>query len=323
MKKISSSLFLTKYHKNHFILKKQTKPSKLKTIVISFCILAVLFSGVFYFSTGMGNELTAAPKTKIKGKTVQSHFTDIELEKEIILEDLKDLKATYDQIIIDNKNMSLELIQERVKVMKLLADISISQNSRKTLDDFKKQAYSLREKLNKMAIENKLLKIENKEIKKQRDSAKGVLKVSQINNEGLKKDLENTVEKFSKLEVSNTTVVTYRLKSSGELVVTDKASKVGGINISFVIAKNVIAKAMDKTYYIQVMNNENIVLGDENMRTHQYKSLSYSIASDVKYENKMIRVSENLMGKNFATGTYYVNIYDGEELVGESSFTLK
>ena len=71
------------------------------------------------------------------------------------------------------------------------------------------------------------------------------------------------------------------------------------------------------------MNNENIVLGDENMRTHQYKSLSYSIASDVKYENKMIRVSENLMGRNFAAGTYYVNIYDGEELVGESSFTLK
>lgn len=271
----------------------------------------------------MGNELAAVPKTKIAAKTVQSYFTDIELEKEIILEDLKDLKATYDQIIIDNKNMSLELIQERVKVMKLLADISISQNSRKTLDGFKKQANSLWEKLNKMAIENKLLKIENKEIKKQRDSAKGVLKVSQINNEGLKKDLENTVEKFSKLEVSNTTVVTFRLKSSGELVVTDKASKVGGINISFVIAKNVIAKAMDKTYYIQVMNNENIVLGDENMRTHQYKSLSYSIASDVKYENKMIRVSENLMGKNFATGTYYVNIYDGEELVGESSFTLK
>ncbi len=270
----------------------------------------------------MGNELAAAPKTEIKVKTAKSAFTDIEIEKELILEDLKDLKATYDQIIIDNKNMSLELIQERVKVIKLLADISMSQNNRKALDDFKKQASSLRVKLNTLAIENKLLKIENKEIKKQRDSAKINLTVSQKNNEGLKKDLENTVEKFSKLDISNTTVVTFRLKSSGELIVTDKANKVGGVNISFVIAKNLIAKPMDKTYYIQVMNNENVVLGDENMRTHQYKSLTYSMASNVKYENKMIRVSENLMGKNFANGIYYVNIYDSEELVGESSFTL-
>lgn len=302
-------------------MKKQITPPNLKTIVISFILLALVFSGIFYYSIGMGNDMAAAPKTKVK--TLKSHFADIEVEKEIILEDLKDLKQTYDQIIIDNKNMSLELIQERVKVMKLLADISISQNSRKSLENFKKQASSLRIKLNTLAIENKILKIENKEIKKQRDSAKVNLKVSQKNNEGLKKDLENTVEKFSKLEVSNTTVVTFRLKSSGELVVTDKAGKVGGINISFVIAKNAIAKPMDKTYYIQVMNNENVVIGDENMRTHQYKTLSYSMATNVRYENKMIRVSENLMGKNFAQGTYYVNIYDGEELVGESSFTLK
>jgi hypothetical protein len=241
----------------------------------------------------------------------------------MILQDLRDLKKTYDEIIIDNKNMSLELIQERVKVMKLLADISMSQNNRAALEDFKKQATLLRDKLNRLAIENKILKIENKEIKKERDSAKVGLKVAQNNNEGLQRDLVKTVEKFSKLDVSNTTVVSFKLRGSGELIVTDKANKVEGVNISFIIAKNEIARPADKIFYIQIMNSKNVVVGDDNMRTHQYKSLTYSVATNVKYENKMLRVSENIMGKNFAKGTYYVNIFDGEELVDESSFILK
>jgi hypothetical protein len=299
-------------------LKKQAKFSNLKVIVISFCILILLSIGVFYYSNGMGDESTKNSKAEL----IEPKLKENELEKKMILEDLKDLKETYDQIIIDNKNMSLDLIQERVKVIKLLADLSMSQSSRTDLKDFKNKADSLRVNLNKLAIENKILKFENKEITKQRDSAKVGLKVSQKKNEVLKRDLVNTVEKFSRLDVSSTTVITFKLKSSGELTVTDKANKVEGFNISFVIAKNEVAKPTDKTYYIQVMNNDNIVLGDDNMRTHQYKSLTYSIASNVKYENKMIRVSENLMGKNFAKGIYYVNIFDGEELVDESSFTL-
>jgi hypothetical protein len=308
---------------NHFNLKNHVKYPNLKTIVISFCVLAVLCLGFFYYSSGIGNELSAAPKKEGKTKIIESELKENDKEKEMILQDLRDLKKTYDEIIIDNKNMSLELIQERVKVMKLLADISMSQNNRAALEDFKKQATLLRDKLNRLAIENKILKIENKEIKKERDSAKVGLKVAQNNNEGLQRDLVKTVEKFSKLDVSNTTVVSFKLRGSGELIVTDKANKVEGVNISFIIAKNEIARPADKIFYIQIMNSKNVVVGDDNMRTHQYKSLTYSVATNVKYENKMLRVSENIMGKNFAKGTYYVNIFDGEELVDESSFILK
>lgn len=307
-------------------MKKETKPSSLKAILILFCVLALLSSGVFYYSSGMINE----SESVIKSKFVKPVLTENEREKNTILQELKNLKKTYDEIILDNKTMSFELIQERDKVIQLMSDLVASKDNQISLSEYRSQIKSLQEKLVVVTAENEKLKEQNVSIKKenanikeQKDIAEVVLNESQKKNETLKRDLVNTVEKFSKLDVSNASAITYRLKSSGELVITDKANKVEGINISFVIAKNEIAKPIDKTYYIQVMNSENIVLGDSNMRTHQYKSLSYSMESNVRYENKMVRVSENLMGKNFAKGTYYVNIYDGEELVDESTFTLK
>jgi hypothetical protein len=294
--------------------------------MILFCVIALLSSGVFYYSNGMINEAESVTKSKF----VKPVLTENEREKNMILQELKDLKKTYDKIILDNKTMSLELLQERDKVMQLMSDLLASQDNQISLEKYKSQVKTLQEKLIMVTVENEKLKEqnisikkENSNIKEQKDITEVVLNESQKKNETLKRDLVNTVEKFSKLEISNTSAISYKLKSSGELVITDKANKVEGINISFVIAKNAIAKPIDKTYYIQVMNSENIVLGDSNMRTHQYKSLSYSLESDVSYENKMVRVSENLMGKNFAKGTYYVNIYDGEELVDESTFTLK
>ena len=309
-------------------MKNQSKSSTLKAIMISFCVLALLSSGFFYYSSGMSNE--SEPEPVSKSKSVKPVLTSNGREKEIILQELKDLKKTYDEIIFENKTLSIELIQERDKVIKLMSDLLASQDTQISLDMYRTQVKSLQEKLTMVAIENEKLKEQNVSIKRQnanikeqRDITEVVLNESQKKNEGLKRDLVNTVEKFSKLEVANASAISYRLKSSGELVITDKASKVEGINISFVIAKNEIAKATDKTYYIQVMSSQNTVLGDSNMRTHQYKSLQYSLESNVKYENRLVRVSENLMGKNFAKGTYYVNIYDGEELVDETIFILK
>ncbi|REG90813.1 hypothetical protein C8P67_11825 [Flavobacterium aquicola] len=296
--------------------------------MISFCAIALLSSGVLYYSIGMENESETEPVSK--SKKIKRVLTENEREKNMILQELKDLKKTYDEIILENKTMSFELIQERDKVIKLMTDLVASKGDQIAIDKYRDQVKSLQEKLAMVTVENVELKEQNVSIKRQnanikeqRDITEVVLNESQKKNEGLKRDLQNTVEKFSKLEVSGTSIVTYRLKSSGDLIVTDKANKVGGINISFVIAKNEIAKPIDKTYYIQVMNSENLILGDDDMRTHQYKSLTYSMASNVRYENKMVRVSENIMGKNFAKGTYYVNIYDGENLVDESSFVLK
>jgi len=303
-------------------LKASKKSSRSGIILISVCVLALLSSGILYYINGEENK-SVKITTTITTTSAPKKINKNELEKMAILNELNSLKKSYDAIILENKTISLEFLQERDKVMKLMDDLESVKSDQKTLVTYRDQVNSLHDKLKKVAVENEQLKEQNTIIKKQRDIAEVVLKESQKQSEVLKQDLVNTVEKSSKLSVSGTTVIAYKLKTSGELTITDKANKVDGINISFVITKNEMAKPIDKVYYIQVVNSENTVLGDITDGIHQYKSLTYSLASNVSYQKKTIHVSENLLGNKFTKGTYYVNVYDKEELVDESYFILK
>ena len=71
------------------------------------------------------------------------------------------------------------------------------------------------------------------------------------------------------------------------------------------------------------IDGKNNVLGDKATATFGDTHLTYSFTSIVKYENKTVEVSEQLPGKDFAKGTYFVNIFDKGEIVSKSSFTLR
>ncbi|HSD08727.1 hypothetical protein [Flavobacterium sp.] len=300
-------------------MKAPRKSPRSKIVLVSVSILTLLSSGILYYINREENKSVRITATASDQKKINKN----ELEKMAILNELNGLKKSYDAIILENKTISIEFLQERDKVMELMADLESVKGDQNTLITYRNQVNSLHDKLKKVAVENEQLKKQNTIIKKQRDIAEVVLKESQKQSEILKQDLVNTVEKSSKLSVSGTTVIAYKLKTSGELTITDRANKVDGINISFVITKNEMAKPIDKVYYIQVVNSENTVLGDINEGVHQYKSLTYSLASNVSYQKKTIHVSENLLGNKFSKGTYYVNVYDKEELVDESYFILK
>jgi hypothetical protein len=68
-----------------------------------------------------------------------------------------------------------------------------------------------------------------------------------------------------------------------------------------------IGKSGDKTYYVQVIGKNN-VLGDKKNSNFGDDTLTYSFMTTVKYENKTVQVTENLPGKDFLQGTYYVNV---------------
>lgn len=274
---------------------------------------------LFYYSKSENKSNIGTSEKIHKAELIKAK----EIEKESVINELEDLKKTYDDIISNNKKISSELIQERDKVMKLMGDLAMIKGSEFSLTKYKSQVKILQERLKFLLIENVKLKEQNELISEERDSAKVGLIESEKRGQNLKKDLVNAVEKGSKLIVSNATVVSFKLKNSGGLVITDKANRVNGINVSFMIPKNDIAKSIEKVYFVQVINGENVVVGDINKGVYQYKTLTYSFPVNVKYEKKEINVSENFLGNKFTKGTYYVNIFDKEELVEETTFTLK
>ena len=291
-------------------MENQKNNSSLKAVI---AVLAILLVGSLVYIFKMSSEV----------ESVHAEVVKVGSEKESVMKDLQDLKATYDAAIAENTSMSEELIQERDKVVNLMEELKKANGD---MSKYKSQVHNMQAHMNELMKENESLKKENVSLTNQRDSTVVVLGQSQKFNEvlvGQNDELSKTVEKGSKLSILNLQTAAYKLRSSGKEIATEKASRADILKISFTIAENHIAKSGDKDYYVQVIDSKNNVLGEAKSITFGDKSLSYSFVSRVKYENKTVQVSQDLPGKNFAKGEYTVNVFDQDQLVSSSSFALK
>ena len=294
-------------------MENQKSNTNLKVVI---GILAVLLVG----------SLVCIFKMTSDAKTQETVLTTTLSEKESVMKDLAALKATYDTAIAENKTMSDELIAEREKVVNLMSDLKKYKGDAASMAKYKNQYNALQTKMKGMMQEIEGLKKDNSKLTTQRDSTVTVLGESKKYNEvlvGQNEELAKTVEVASKLSVLNLKTSAYKLRGSGKQIETDKASRVDVLKISFTIAENRVAKSGDKTYYVQVIDSKNNVLGERKTESFGDKSLTYSFLTTVKFENKTVDVSQDLPGKDFEKGTYFVNVFDKGELVSKSSFSLR
>ena len=304
-------LILFKKYMENYEERKSNK--SLKAIV---AILAVLLVGSLVYIFKLTNET----------KTLETSVSKTLTEKESVLKDLGELKATYDAAIAENTSMSDELISEREKVVGLMSQLEKSKGDTASMAKYKQQFIALQGKMKSLMQEVEVLKGENKMLTTNLDSTKVVLEESKNYNQtlvGQNEELSKTVEKASKLTILNLKTAAFKQKSSGKQVETDKASRTDILKITFTIAENQVAKSGDKMYYVQVIDSKNNVIGDKATTSFGDKTLTYSFISTVKFENKTVQVSEELPGKNFEKGTYFVNVFDKGELVSKSSFSLR
>ena len=294
-------------------MENQNNHSKLKAII---GILAVLLIGSLIYIFKLTSD----------AKSLQTTVISVKSEKEDVLKDLAALKTTYDAAIAENTSMSDELIAERDKVTKLIADLKASKGNNASLQKYRTQYKALEQKMQNLMQEVEVLKTQNQTLTTNLDSTKVVLEDNKKYNQvlvGQNEELAKTVELGSKLTVTNLKTASYKVRSSGKEVATDKASRTDMLKVNFTIAENKIAKSGDKTYYVQVIDSKNNVLGDKATISFGDKSLTYSFTTTVKYDNKTVEVSQQLPGKDFAKGTYFVNVFDKGELVSKSSFSLR
>ncbi|EKT4546169.1 hypothetical protein JE955_000171 [Flavobacterium psychrophilum] len=289
---------------------KKSNNSGLKAVIV---ILSLLLLGNLWYVYKITNDCKAVETVLIS-------------EKDAVLKDLMIQKDSLNAAISSNTTLSDELIAERDKVQQLMADVEKSKGDVASMSKFKTEALKLRSNVAVLMKQVDHLKKENVKLTVQRDSTAVVLGESRkfadtLVNRNFK--MANTIEKGSKLSVLNLEASAVRQKKSGKQISTDKASRADVFKISFMIAENQIAKSGDKTYYVQIIDTKNNILGEKNTYVSGEKSLTYSFVAAVKYENKTVKVEKDLEVKDVQSGAYFVNIFDKTELVSKTSFTLK
>lgn len=294
-------------------MENQKSNSNLKAVI---AILAVLLVGSLVYIFKMTSD----------AKALETKVETVVTEKASVMKDLEALKATYDAAIAENTSMSDELIAEREKVVNLMADLKKSKGDVASLSKYRNQYLVLQKKWEALVAENEVLKKNNATLTVERDSTVMVLGEAKKYNEvlvGQNEELAKTVEKASKLTISNLQTAAYKLRSSGKQVSTEKARKADILKISFTISENAVAKAGERTYYVQVIDAKNNVLGEKKTESFGDQTLTYSFVTNVNYEGKPVQVTQDLPGSDFEKGTYFVNVFDKGELVSKSSFSLR
>ncbi|MFY7938215.1 MAG: hypothetical protein ACOVOQ_12615 [Flavobacterium sp.] len=291
-----------------------SRNSGLKVVVV---ILALLLMG----------SLAYVYKLQQDKDAVDSSLSKTLTEKEKFQEELESKIAEYDIAIADNTALKGELEEEQAKIMELLEKIKKSDGSIAELSKFKTQYVKLKREMDNLIAENKVLKANNSKLTKNLDSTNVVLTNAKTANDTLvakNENLSKTVEKAQRLSVLNLTTLAVKQKGSGKQINTDKASKADVLKIGFTIAENQVAKTGERTYYVQVIDSKNNVLGEKKTETFGATYLPYSFQKTIKYENKTVQVQEDLSVKNISAGTYFVNVFDKKgELVSKSSFQLR
>lgn len=291
-----------------------SRNSGLKVVVL---ILVLLLMGTLAYVYKLQQDKDAVDSSLSKTLTEKEKF-QAELESKI---------AEYDVAIADNTALKGELEEEQAKIMELLEKIKKSDGSVAELSKYKTQYVKLKREMDNLIAENNILKANNSKLTKNLDSTNVVLTNAKTANDTLaakNENLSKTVEKAQRLSVLNLTTLAVKQKSSGKQINTDKASKADVLKIGFTIAENQVAKTGDRTYYVQVIDSKNNVLGEKKTETFGTTYLPYSFQKTIKYENKTVQVQEDLSVKNITSGTYFVNVFDKKgELVSKSSFQLK
>lgn len=134
---------------------------------------------------------------------------------------------------------------------------------------------------------------------------------------------KSSEKKYSKVSMSNVKAGAFISKSASKQEETTNASRADLLKITFTLDGNANAKAGDKTYYFQIINGKNNVLGKRVTEFFDNESLTYSFKKSFDYNNESTTITQEFLQEEFQKGVYFVNIFDRDDLVGKTSFTLK
>jgi len=291
-------------------MENQKSNSSLKAIIV---VLSILLVGSLAFMYKMSTDNEKTEKTLVD-------------EKSALENDLKQQIASYDAAIAENTSLKGELETERAKIVDLLSQVEKSKGDIASLEKYRNDYRRLKKEHDALIADNNRLKGENASLTTQRDSVTTALGEARSYNDTIVRQNENlskTVEKAQKLTILNLHTQPYKERSSGKLIQTDKASRVDKVRITFTIAANEVAPTGNRTYYVQIIDPKNNVIGEKATETFGDYNLTYSFITNAIYENKTITVNEIVSGKDFEKGLYHVNVFDKAQLVANKTFTLK
>ncbi|PHS10328.1 MAG: hypothetical protein COA88_02485 [Kordia sp.] len=282
---------------------------------IALGIVAVLLIGasvLFFLKNNELNETKTALKSEI---TVLGGKLDDEIEKLNIQ-------------ISENEILNEDLLAKRDSLNITLNELRSSRTSVETLTKYKNSYFKLKNEVKALLKDNKLLQLMNTRLTKEKDTLAGKLDSQLKLSDSLTTqvtDAKKIIQSASEISVAALKGIAIIEKSSGKKIPTIKARRADKVKICFSVAENKITKSGGKTLFVQVLDANNNVLGENTQVEFDGNTLNYSFKTTFHYTNKALDICEFLDApkKGFDKGNYFVNVFRDSNLISNTSFVLE
>jgi hypothetical protein len=164
---------------------------------------------------------------------------------------------------------------------------------------------------------NKLLSAENTDIRKQMT----VVRQSNTELSKVKEELSSKVVIASVIQAKDITAVSLNKKRKE----TTKLNLLDKLRICFSLRENPLAKAGQKEVYMRVIRPDSLVIATSPDNLFEYKKskIIYSASRTVEYMNQDIEMCIFLDNSgDFIVGTYSVELYLEDNIIGRTTFML-
>ena len=282
---------------------------------ITLGILAVLLIGasvLFFLKNNELNETKTALNSEIE---VLGGKLDEEIEK-------LNIKISENEVLNEN------LLAKRDSLSVTRDELRASQATVESLAKYKNSYFKLKKDIKKLYADNERLQLVNTQLSKEKDSIVGQLDSQLKLSDSLNiqvVDAQKIIESASELSIAALKGIAIIEKSSGKQIPTTKARRADKVKICFSVAENRITEKGDKLLFVQVLDANNNVLGENAVVAFDDKTLNYSFKTEFNYTNKALDICEFLTApkKGFDKGNYFVNVFRGSDLISNTSFELE
>lgn len=247
-------------------------------------------------------------------------------EKAVMIDKLTKSKDSIALVINDNTSIKSELLVQQQKISNLIDELKVSKSSLEELNQYKVEVARLRKQVAVLQNDKMELVQKYEALKNKQDSTLVVLESttkSKNKLEELTVDMNRMVKKSAKVNFASLKTETISKSKSGGANYTDNSNKVNFLRLSFVVIGNKQTIPVEKEYFVQVIDPKNNVIGNKLSKKFGPMILDYSYSAKFSYVDTNLDITSGLDVVKAEKGNYFVNVFDKDQLVLKSSFTLK
>jgi predicted nuclease with TOPRIM domain len=250
-------------------------------------------------------------------------------QKNMLRDELDDIIDEHDNLLDEYGELNEQLHKKDSLIQEQIAEIRNLIRTKSDLKEARRKIETLKSISKKYIANIDSLLALNEQLSNEKDSVINVNKDINWRNYKLNKQNEQlveTVNKGSVLKLENIEVEAIKYKITGKEVTTKQAKKTQKIRVCFSVLANPIANAEAKTVYMQLIDNNGIVIiGNKNVSVSILdNAVIYTDSLQFDYENtEMKHCFEWVRVHMLAAGYYLINIIIEEKVALQTTLKLK